>query len=161
MLGEIYGERRLLCPAAGQVFPLQELNGGENSRRYQGEGFAVRAAGGLAGFLLNKLPAVDIEAPAAGAVISIPEDGSGFTLRTGDGLELLVELFAPAEPLKRVGDLAAAGECVCRMSQEDFRHPSAAVVVTFPDSGRITELHIHSGIRLHGKTAAEYRIRES
>lgn len=160
MSEKIYGERQLFSPAAGRVFPLQELNGGENSRRFSGEGFAVRSAGGIAGFLLGKLPVVEVAAPAAGAVISLREDGSGFSLRTGDGLELSVELCAPAEPLKSVGDMAAVGECVCRMSQEDFLRSPAPVVVTFPNSGRITELHVHSGIRLAGKPTAEFRVRE-
>lgn len=154
----IYGERRLLCPASGRVLPLQELYGGENARRHSGEGFAVKDAGGIAGFLLGSMPAVEIRSPADGAVIALREEASGFTLRTGDGLELVVELCAPAEMLKRVGDMAAAGECVCRMSQEQFRSSPAAVVVSFPDCGRITELHVHSGIRLAGRTAAEYRI---
>ncbi|MGN1340196.1 MAG: hypothetical protein ACI4WS_07880 [Oscillospiraceae bacterium] len=156
-MSEIYGERRLLCPAAGRVLPLQELYGGENPRRYSGEGFAVSAAGGFAGFLLGRLPAAEIHAPADGAVISVREDNTGFTLRTGDCLALAVELCAPAEFLKQVGDMARAGECVCRMSQEQFRS-APAVVVTFPDSGRITELHVHSGVRFAGQTAVEYRI---
>ncbi len=153
-----YGERRLLSPAAGRVSPLQELGIGENSRRYPSEGFAVSAAGGLAGFLLGSIPAVDISAPASGAIISAQEDGTGFTLRTGDGLELSVELCAAAEYLKQTGDLAEAGECVCRLSQEEFRSAPAGVVVTFPDPSRITELHVNSGIRLSGRTAAEYRV---
>lgn len=155
---EYYSERRLVSPAGGRVFPLQELNGGENSRRYSGEGFGVCAAGGIAGFLLGSLPAVEICSPADGAVISVLEDGSGFSLRTGDGLELAVELCGASEMMIRAGDLVAAGKCVCRMSQEDFRGSPAAAVVTFPDCSLITELHVHSGVRLAGKTAAEYRV---
>ena len=155
---EYHGERRLLSPAGGRVFPLQELYIGENSRRYSGEGFAVRAAGGITGFLLGKLPAVEICSPVDGTVIAVQEDGIGLTLRTGDGLELSLELCAPSELMKRVGDIAAAGERVCRMSQEEFRRSPAAVVVTFPDSGRVTELHVHSGTRLAGRAAAEYRV---
>lgn len=153
---KIYGERRLLCPAAGRAIPLQELSGGENSRRYSGEGFAVRAAGGVAGLLLGKLPAVEITSPADGAVIALRQDA--FTLRTGDGLELSVELCGAAEFFISLGDVMRAGQQVCRMSQEQFREASAAVIVSFPDSSRITELHVHHGIRLSGRVAAEYRI---
>lgn len=152
----VYGERRLLCPAAGRVLPLQELSFGENPHKIGGEGFAVRYAGGIAGFLLGQLPAAEVVSPTDGAVMSLREDG--FALRTGDGLELAVELCGAAEFFVEVGDVVRAGAKVCRLSREQFREAAAAVVVKFPDSDRITELHVRSGITLHGRTAAEYRI---
>lgn len=155
-----YEARRLLSPAAGRIIPIHELVSGENSRRYSGEGFSVSAAEGIMGFLFGTMPAVEICAPTSGAIIAEDEDGCWFKLRTGDGLELSVELSAPAEFFKQPGDLARTGECVCRISQEDFRSAPAGVIVTFPDSSRITELHVISGIKRSGKPAAEYKIRK-
>lgn len=155
---QYYEERELLNPMAGRVIPLHELVSGENPRRHSGEGFAVSAAGGIMGFLFGAAPAVNIHAPAAGAITAAGE--SMFRLRTGDGLELSVELCAPAEFFKETGELAAAGECVCRISQEEFRAAATGAVVTFSDSSRITELHVISGRIPAGKPAAEYKLNE-
>ena len=155
---QLYEYRELLCPAAGRVIPLHELVSGENPRRHSGEGFAVSAAGGVMGFLFGAAPAVGIHAPAAGAITAAGE--SLFRLRTGDGLELSVELCAPAEFLKETGELAAAGECVCLISQEEFRAAPAGAVVIFADSSRITEFHVISGTMRAGKPAAEYKLHE-
>jgi len=152
--------RRLLSPAAGQVFPMRELRLSEDSERMSGEGFAVAAAGGIRGMLFRAAPAVEICAPADGAVTAVFEDSRGFRLRTGDGLTLVVELPEPAEFYISTGDLAAAGEPVCRVSQEGFRRGSAGAMVRFEDPERITEFHVTSGVKRSGKPAAQYSIRE-
>lgn len=151
--------RRLLSPAAGQVLPMRELRLSEHSERLSGEGFAVAAAGGIRGMLFRAAPAVEICAPADGAVTAVLEDSRGFRLRTGDGLTLVVELPEPAEFYIGTGDLAAAGEPVCRVSQDGFRRSMAGALVRFEDPERITEFHVNPGVTRSGKTAANYSIR--
>lgn len=150
----IYGVRTLVSPAAGEVFPARELDTSVGGERY-GEGLAV-GAGGLARLYYSIIPAAEICAPASGAVTAA--ESRWFRLRTGDGLELQVSLSGEAEYYLRTGDLAAAGKPVCRISREDFRRGRAGAVVTFCDSGRITELHVISGIKRAGTAAAEYRV---
>lgn len=147
--------RTLLCPAAGVVFPARELENAEGGKHF-GEGLAV-GAGGLAGLYYRLVPAAEILSPADGAVTAAESDR--FRLRTGDGLELLITLSGEAEYYIAAGALASAGQPVCRISREEFSRGRAGAVVTFCDSGRITELHVHSGLRLAGKPAAEYRVR--
>ena len=74
---EIYELRVLLSPAAGVVVPLQELSGEDGTSHFRGEGFALTAPEGLRGFLQRAVPAVEVRAPADGAVTSSREDGRG------------------------------------------------------------------------------------
>lgn len=147
--------RTLLCPATGVVFPARELEAAGGAKHF-GEGFAV-GAGGLVGVYYRLVPAAEILSPADGAVTAA--ESGWFRLRTGDGLELLVSLSGEAEYFIAAGALAAAGQPVCRISREDFSRGRAGAVVTFCDSSKITELHVHSGLKLAGKPAAEYKIR--
>ncbi len=143
--------RRLYAPAAGEVLPSGTLNAGEGER--YGEGFAV-CAEGVMRLYYRLVPAVEICAPADGAVILT--ESRGFRLRMSDGLELQVNLPGDAEYFLRPGDMAPAGEPVCRISREDFCRGRTGAAVTFCDSGRVTELHIFPGIKRTGSLAAEY-----
>ena len=72
--------------------------------------------------------------PADGAVTAAENDA--FRLRTGDGLELEVLLPCGAEYFVQTGDMARAGEPVCRISSEELRREKAVVKVQFTDSSR-------------------------
>lgn len=147
--------RRLYTPAAGEVFPASVLNSGEAAEKSgrMGEGFAVGAAG-IFRLYYRLVPAVEICAPADCAVIAAEE--RSFRVRMGDGLELDVALPGAAEFLLSPGDMAPAGEPVCRISREDFCRGRAGTVVTFCDSSRVTELHTLPGLKRTGALAAEY-----
>lgn len=148
--------RRLYSPAAGEVFPASELNSGEDGERF-GEGFAV-AAVGVMRLYYRIVPAVEICAPADCALIGVfPRS---FRVRMGDGLELDIALPGEGEYLLQAGDMAPAGEPVCRVAREDFLRGRAGVAVTFCDSARVTELHIIPGTKRAGAPAAEYYPRE-
>ena len=146
---------RLYSPALGEVFPASVLNSGEPSAGSQrvGEGFAVGAEG-IMRLYYKLVPAVEICAPADCAVISA--ESRGFRVRMGDGLELEVTRAGAAEYYLSPGDMAPAGEPVCRISREDFCRGRAGAVVTFCESIRVTELHIYPGIKRPGSLAAEY-----
>ena len=144
--------RRLYSPAKGEVFPSSALNSGEMSERFA-EGFAV-GAGRFMRLYYRLLPAVEICSPADCAVISA--DSSGFRLRMGVGLELMVLLSGEPEYFLSPGDMAPPGELVCRISREDFCRGRAGAVVTFCDSSRVTELHVFPGVKRAGALAAEY-----
>lgn len=146
--------RRLYSPAAGEVFPASELNSGEDgAQRRFGEGFAVAAVGFMR-LYYRIIPAVEICAPADCAVIeTLPRS---FRVRMGDGLELDIALPGEGEYFLRAGDMAPAGEPVCRVSREDFLRGRAGIAVTFRDSSRVTELHIFPGTKRAGTLAAEY-----
>ncbi len=154
---EIYELRVLLSPAAGVVVPLQELSGEDGGVRFHGEGFALTAPEGLRGFLQRAVPAVEVRSPADGAVTSVGEDS--FRLRTGDGLELEVLLCAPGEMFVRAGEVIMAGECCARLSREDFCASPAGIVVRFPESSGVSELHVLGGMKKPGRASAEYRLR--
>lgn len=153
---EIYELRVLLSPAAGVVAPLQGIIP-EDAQRFRGEGFALTAPEGLRGFVQRAVPAVEVRAPADGAVISAGEDR--FRLRTGDGLELEVLLCAPGEIYVRTGEVIMAGECCARLSREDFCASPAGIVVRFPESSGVSELHVLGGMKKPARPAAEYRLR--
>lgn len=156
---EIYELRVLLSPAAGVVVPLQGLSGEEVTSHFRGEGFALTAPDGLRGFLQRAVPAVEVRAPADGAVTSAREDG--FRLRTGDGLELEVLLCAPGEIFVRPGEVIMAGECCAWLSREDFCASPAGIIVRFPESSGVSELHVLGGAKKPGRPAAEYRLRSA
>lgn len=153
---EIYELRVLLSPAAGVIVPLQEVSGGESGRLH-GEGFVLTAPDGLRGFLQRAVPVVEIRAPADGAVISVGEDN--FRLRTGDGLELEVLLCAAGELFVRTGEVIMSGECCGRISREDFCASPAGIIVRFPESSGVSELHVLGGFKKPVRPAAEYRLR--
>lgn len=133
----------------GQVFPSSLLS------TSHGDGLAVSGSG-IAGLYYRIVPAAEIVAPVNGAVTAAEE--RNFRLRTPDGLEITVSLSGSAEYFLTVGELAAAGEPVCRISREAFRKGVPGAAVTFCDSGKITELHVHSGIKRAGDIAAEYKL---
>ena len=96
--------------------------------------------------------------PADGAVTAA--ENATFRLRTGDGLELEVLLPCGAEYFVQTGDMARAGEPVCRISSEELRREKAVVKVQFTDSSRMTELHVLAGQKRAGAPAAEYSPRK-
>lgn len=148
--------RRLYSPAAGVVRSLNELNSGEFKQG--GEGFAVCAEGFIMRTYYRLVPAVEVCSPVDGALIAAsPRE---FRLRTGDGLEISVKLPGDAEYFLQTGYMAPAGEPVCRISREDFSRESACILVDFCDVGRITELHVFSGVKRSGSQAAEYFPRD-
>ncbi len=144
--------RRLYSPAAGVVRSLSELNSGEFKQG--GEGFAVCVEGIIMRTYYRLVPAVEVCSPVDGALIEASP--MGFRLRTGDGLEIAVRLPGDAEYFLETGYMAPAGEPVCRISRKDFCRESAGVIVDFCDIGRITELHVLSGVKRSGDQAAEY-----
>lgn len=147
--------RRLYSPAAGMVYSLRELSTGEHGGALSGaEGFAVGAQGLLMRAYYRLLPAVDILSPADGALVAADE--GGFRLRTGDGTEILVTLPGGAEYFLEAGQLARAGEQVCRVSRDDFAAGKAGVAVCFCDSSQVTELNVLTGARRAAAPAAEY-----
>ena len=89
------------------------------------------------------------------------EPAQACTLRTGDGLELEVLLPCGAEYFVQTGDMARAGEPVCRISSEELRREKAVVKVQFTDSSRVTELHVLAGQKRAGAPAAEYSPRNT
>lgn len=133
--------RKLYSPVHGAVSSLCELNtGGE---RHRGEGFAVSARSFPARLYYRLAPAAEVLSPADGAVTAAENDA--FRLRTGDGLELEVLLPCGAEYFVQTGDMARAGEPVCRISSEELRREKSVVKVQFTDSSRMTELHVLAG----------------
>jgi len=149
--------RKLYSPVHGAVSSLCELNtGGE---RHRGEGFAVSARSFPARLYYRLAPAAEVLSPADGAVTAAENDA--FRLRTGDGLELEVLLPCGAEYFVQTGDMARAGEPVCRISSEELRREKAVVKVQFTDSSRVTELHVLAGQKRAGAPAAEYSPRNT
>ena len=135
--------RKLYSPVHGAVSSLCELNtGGE---RHRGEGFAVSARSFPAQLYYRLAPAAEVLSPADGAVTAAENDA--FRLGTG-------EFFV------QTGDMARAGEPVCRISSEELRREKAVVKVQFTDSSRMTELHVLAGQKRAGAPAAEYSPRK-
>lgn len=147
--------RNLYSPAHGDVLPLSGLNTGGG--HVSGEGFAVRAESLLVRLRYKFLPAAEVRAPADGAVTAA--DDRSFRLRTGDGLEIEVLLPGEGEFFMQTGDMARAGEPVCRISCGDLRESQTGVMVRFRDCDRLTELHVFAGVRRAGAAAAEYSVR--
>ena len=140
--------RKLYSPVHGAVSSLCELNtGGE---RHRGEGFAVSARSFPAQLYYRLIPAAEVLSPADGAVTAAENDAF---------LELEVLLPCGAEYFVQTGDMARAGEPVCRISSEELRREKAVVKVQFTDSSRMTELHVLAGQKRAGATAAEYSPR--
>ena len=145
--------RRLYSPVHGIVSSLCELNIGEERGC---EGFAVSVQS-FARMYYRLIPATEVASPADGAVTAA--GGDRFRLRTGDGLELEVVLPCSAEYLLQTGDMARAGEPVCRVPCEELCREKAVVRVQFADSSRMTELHVLAGLKRAGSPAAEYSPR--
>ncbi len=143
---------RLLAAANGRVIPLSEVPDEAFASGMLGAGYAVRPTGG------------EVYCPADGTLISISEALHAYTLKTADGLELLVHIGIDTvslggrgfSPQAAVGDKLAAGDIMARADLAVLREAGldASVAVLITDSEHITRPRVYEGAARGGHDVA-------
>ncbi len=145
-------KRTLKCVTYGRVISLAELNC-DSAQLVSRTGFAV-----LPPILTDMLPKslpLKLHSPADGVVTSKLD---GLTLRMGDGISFTVYLGIDVPFLPALGARVRCGEIICRPPREQLLQNGmqGAIAVLFTEPSAITELHVYSGRRRAGFTAATY-----
>lgn len=159
MDNELETARTLLCVAEGEVITVGELCDGVYSRRTEGDGYAVLCRRRFP-FSILDAGEIPVCSPADGVLTET--NGSGFCLRTDDGLPVSVVLGEAVGARFHCGEgkRLSGGERVCtvhRGAMENNGRRGAAIVL-LTDTGSITELYISPGMRRAGEDAAFYRL---
>ena len=153
-------ERSLLAVANGTSLPLSEVPDEAFATGLLGEGFAIDPADGT------------VYSPIDGTVESIADSKHAYTLRSEDGLDVLVHIGIDTVELKgegflpmvREGDRIRAGEVLARADLNLLHGKNfpcvILVVITNPEAVELQRLRLCE--TLGGETAVlPYRLKET
>jgi glucose-specific phosphotransferase system IIA component len=144
-------KNRLLAPASGKAITLESVPDEVFSSKMLGEGFAVEPETGV------------FFSPSDGVIESVSETLHAYTLRTNEGLDVLVHIGIDTVDLKgegfsscvEVGDKVRAGDVIARADIALIRSKGfltvTPVIVSNPE--KLSSFELNLGEAIGGETA--------